>query len=189
MKSTNALLSKLGVKIGSDIPVSRLFDQKFNGEAYGLSEEESQRVRVIREIITEYNRSIPINKEKSITSSASAAEVMRQTLKGLDHEECWILYLDRANKPIDKRLSTTGVLAKTFFNIGDIVKNALLLSASGIIIYHNHPSGNPIPSNSDLIQTKQLKDACKLFDIALLDHIIICDSGYYSFSDEEKIEF
>ncbi len=189
MTPTNQLLNKLGLAINADIPVSRLFDQKFNGEVYGLSEEDSQRVRVIREIITEYNRSIPVKSIEPITKSASAAELMRYTLKGLDHEECWVLYLDRANKPIEKILSTKGVLDQTPFNISEIVRNALLLSAAGIIVYHNHPSGNPTPSSSDVRQTEQLRKACDLFNIALLDHIIICDSDYYSFSDEEKAEF
>ncbi len=189
MTPTNQLLSKLGLDIRADIPVSRLFDQKFNGEVYGLSEEDSKRVRVIREIITEYNRSIPVKNVEPITKASAAAELMRHTLKGLDHEECWVLYLDRANKPIEKKLSTKGVLDQTPFNISEIVRNALLLSASGIIIYHNHPSGKPTPSTCDVRQTDQLRKACDLFSITLLDHIIICDDSYYSFADEEEAKF
>lgn len=70
-----------------------------------------------------------------------------------------------------------------------IIKRALLRNATAIIIAHNHPSGNPVPSVSDIHKTDLIRKACSLFDIALVDHIIIAENAYYSFSDDATSKF
>ena len=64
-----------------------------------------------------------------------------------------------------------------------ILKRALIYGATSILLYHNHPSGNPEPSSCDIRETETLFEACKLMDIKLVDHIILGDSGYFSFSE------
>ena len=119
-----------------------------------------------------------------IQSSQNAAKVISPLLRDLPHEECWVMYLNRANKLISKdRLSVGGVTA-TVVDVKIIIKAALEKLASSIILVHNHPSGNPHPGENDKMQTKILKDAASLFDITLLDHLIIAGDGYFSFADD-----
>jgi DNA repair protein RadC len=72
----------------------------------------------------------------------------------------------------------------TVIDVKIAVRLAIMKMASAVILAHNHPSGNPAPSSSDIEQTRQLKNALAFFDIQLLDHIIVSDDSYYSFSDE-----
>lgn len=119
-----------------------------------------------------------------IHSSQSAASIISPLLMDLPYEECWVMYLNRANKLISKnRLSRGGVTA-TVVDIKLIVKGALEKLASAIILVHNHPSGNAKPGESDKVQTKLLKEAASYFDITLLDHIIIAGDKYFSFADD-----
>ena len=82
---------------------------------------------------------------------------------------------------------STGATNQTVIDPKLIVGAALKMGASGIIISHNHPSGNAFPSTHDKAVTKQLKDGCKLFNITLLDHIIVTEDSYYSFGDEGEM--
>lgn len=119
-----------------------------------------------------------------IHSSQSAANVISPVLRDLQHEECWVLYLNRANKLISRNRLSKGGLSATVVDVKFIVKGALEKLASAIILAHNHPSGNARPGESDKTQTKLLKDAAALFDITLLDHIIIAGDKYFSFADD-----
>ena len=77
-----------------------------------------------------------------------------------------------------------GGISGTVVDIRIILREAINRYASGIILAHNHPSGNCVPSEQDIQITKKLKEACKLMDMNLLDHLIVCDKKYYSFGDE-----
>lgn len=104
-----------------------------------------------------------------------------------DHKEhMMVVLLSRSNRVIGHRIISTGSSTGTICDIKDILLTALNLKAEGIILYHNHPSGNLQPSFQDQEITKKLKGACMFMDIALQDHIIIsCDPNqYYSFADE-----
>lgn len=111
-------------------------------------------------------------------------KIMIPHMKGLDHEEFWILFLTRANYLIHKEMISLGGLSATVVDPRLVVKKALDKRACGIIMVHNHPSGNPLPGKEDLDQTAGMKNAAGTFDIALLDHIIICDDRYFSFADD-----
>jgi DNA repair protein RadC len=111
-------------------------------------------------------------------------KIMIPHMKGLDHEEFWILFLTRANYLIHKEMISLGGLSATVVDPRLVVKKALDKRACGIIMVHNHPSGNPMPGKEDLDQTAGMKNAAGTFDIALLDHIIICDDRYFSFADD-----
>lgn len=119
-----------------------------------------------------------------IKGSLDAARVLYKAFEGLDHEESWALFMSNINRPIAAEMITCGTLTSTLMDRRRIVKKAILCDAAALIIYHNHPSGEPQPSVQDIAQTDELRKACALFDISLLDHIIFGDKKYYSFADE-----
>ena len=120
-----------------------------------------------------------------ITTSKQVYELMAPILKGLDHEECWILYLNRSNIVIFKEKLTSGGLSSTSIDTNMIMRKALEKRADGLIMTHNHPSGNPHPGQADIKETERLKKASNTFGISLLDHLIIANGCFYSFADEQ----
>ena len=134
---------------------------------------------IFRRVLTENS-----GKSLQIKSSQYAATMMSPLLKDLSREECWVMYMNRANRLISKERISIGGVSATVVDVKIIIKNALEKLASSIILIHNHPSGNSTPGENDKQQTKILKDAARLFDISLLDHIIIAGDSYYSFADE-----
>ena len=127
-------------------------------------------------------------KSKSITSPNTVYRLMIPHMKTLDHEECWVLYLNRSNRLIGKERMSSGGLESTIIDCKSIVRKALEKKASGLILIHNHPSGSPMPGMADIKQTQILKNALKTCDISLIDHVVIAESSYYSFADEEVTE-
>ena len=127
-------------------------------------------------------------KRKRISSPADVYRLMIPHMKNLDHEECWTLYLNRANHVTGKEMMSSGGLESTIMDCKTIVRKALEKKASGLILVHNHPSGSPLPGTADINQTQLLKRALGTCDISLLDHVVIAESSYYSFADEELIE-
>jgi DNA repair protein RadC len=119
-----------------------------------------------------------------ITSSKTAYSNFIAHFEDLNHEEFWILYLNRANKIISTEKLSMGSLTGTVVEIKSIFKKGIEKLASGIIIAHNHPSGNLQPSQQDIDLTKKIKETGKLMDITLLDHLIVTDTHYFSFADE-----
>ncbi len=128
-----------------------------------------------------------LEREK-IGSSKDAFELFTPILGDLPHEEFWVLFLDRANKIIDKQRTSQGGVSGTVIDIRMILKQAIEKLASGIILCHNHPSGNPQPSKSDIDITRKLKEAAGFMDINVLDHIIVTDGEYFSFVDESLMK-
>ncbi len=118
-----------------------------------------------------------------IYSSESACKYVQPILKDLAHEECWILFLNRSNKLIAREKVSSGGTCSTVLDIKIIIKRALLKLASGIILVHNHPSGNNRPGTQDKEQTRKLMEAAKTCEISLLAHIIIAGNKYFSFAD------
>lgn len=120
----------------------------------------------------------------SITTSETVFRIFSPLLRNLNHEECWVLFLNRANRIIGKERVSIGGISTTVMEPRLIIKKAVDRLASAIILVHNHPSGNPAPSVMDKKQTRILKDAASLLDICLLDHVIIAGDHYYSFCDD-----
>ena len=108
-------------------------------------------------------------------------------LARLPHEEFWILYLNRSNGLVDKSCLSKGGISQTVVDVRLVMKKALELGATGMILVHNHPSGNLQPSKQDKNITRKLINAAATFDILVLDHLIISEKGYYSFKDESII--
>lgn len=119
-----------------------------------------------------------------IGSSKDAYEILAASITDIPHEEFWILLLNRQNHLIKKHFVSSGGMSGTVADQRLIFKKALEESSSSIILAHNHPSGSCKPSRDDISLTKKLKEAGKIMDIPILDHIIVTDTGYYSFADE-----
>ncbi len=129
----------------------------------------------------------PVKEKPQIRTSQDAYLLMVPLLADLPHEEFWILMLNRANKVIGKERISVGGVAGTVVDAKIIFRKALASLACGIILFHNHPSGNLNPSESDIKITRKMKEAGSLMEINILDHIIISENGYYSFADEGRL--
>lgn len=116
-----------------------------------------------------------------ILSSEDAERVFRPLFDGLKHEECWVIFLTSSARVVDRMRISQGGVQATVVDNRLIFKRALELLATQIIIAHNHPSGSSEPSQADITLTKRIKEAATLFDINLIDHIIITATGSYSF--------
>ena len=124
---------------------------------------------------------------EKITGSADVYEFMKPELTDLGHEEFWLLLLNRANKIIKKQPISQGGVSGTVADPKLIFNHALNHLASSIILVHNHPSGNTKPSEADKRLTRQLFEAGKFLEIAVLDHIIFTDNAYFSFADQNLL--
>lgn len=113
---------------------------------------------------------------------------MLPQLRDIRHEECWVLFLNHANRLIGKEMVSKGGMDSTAVDKRVILRRVLERKASGIILVHNHPSGSPYPSVEDIRQTKELGKALASCDLHLVDHVIIAGRTYYSFSDERVEE-
>jgi DNA repair protein RadC len=122
-----------------------------------------------------------------INSSQAAFDIMQPIIGELNHEQFWILYLNNSNKIIYKNQLSSGGITGTLVDIRLLFKKALELSAVGIILCHNHPSGNLKPSHSDKDLTQKIIEAGKTLDIKILDHLIITEKAYFSFADSNLI--
>ena len=120
-----------------------------------------------------------------VSSSTDVTNFIRERiLKGIEVQEHFIaIYLNQATRIIGYYHHSTGTINATMVDIEIVAAVALKTLAKAVIISHNHPSGNLQPSDADRILTKRIKDALKLFDIQLLDHVIVTRDGYFSFSE------
>lgn len=128
-----------------------------------------------------------IDTSKSILSSKDLHGYFYSFMCNLPVEECHMLLLNNRNKVIDHVKIAVGGLTATVVDIRLILREALLKRATGIALCHNHPSGSLKPSGEDDRLTKSLYDASKIMNIKLVDHIIITDNGYYSYSDSDRL--
>lgn len=122
-----------------------------------------------------------------ISGSQDVFNLFQPILADLPHEEFWVLLLNRSNRVIDHLRISQGGISGTVIDVRLILKNALDRLASSLILCHNHPSGNLKPSEADTKITSKISEASKTMDIQLLDHLIIADNSYFSFSDEGMI--
>lgn len=118
---------------------------------------------------------------ETVTSDGDVVRIMSPLLASLQHEECWAIYLASSGRVLDRvRISQGGVQA-TVVDYRLIIKRALELLAVQVVLVHNHPSGSTQPSAQDVELTERVAAAARLFDIRLLDHIIIARGDHYSF--------
>ncbi|NLZ94506.1 MAG: DNA repair protein RadC [Bacteroidales bacterium] len=124
---------------------------------------------------------------KKITCSRDAYQALYPHLSDLNHEEIWALFLNRSNRVESKMRVSEGGISSTVLDVRLVLREALNRYASGIILGHNHPTNNCMPSEQDIRITAKMKESAKIMDISLLDHLILCGDKYYSFADENMM--
>lgn len=149
----------------------------------GIGEARAVTVVAAMELGRRRKETTPEEKPK-ISGSRDAWEHFKGDLLDLPHEEFWVLLLNRANRIIRKKQVSQGGVAGTVADPKIIFKLAIDELASGIIVAHNHPSGNLTASQADIQLTQRLKEAGKLLEIQVLDHLILAGHKYFSFADE-----
>ena len=129
----------------------------------------------------------PLDNNLKCNSAEKIYNYFKSELSGITQEYFYCIYLDQHKKLIDKKLLFKGTLNKSLIHPREIFKEAYLSSAAYIICVHNHPSGNVIPSNEDIIVTQNLVKIGKLQGIPVIDHIIIGKNNYYSFYENDNL--
>ncbi|GAA3636904.1 RadC family protein [Flavivirga jejuensis] len=168
-------LSKLG-----RLSTTQLMDFKGVGEAKAVS------IAAALELGRRRRGEEALEKNK-ITSSESVFELMQPKIGELEHEEFWIIYVNNSNKVIQKNQLSKGGITGTLVDVRLVLKNALEVGATGLILTHNHPSGTLKPSAADKQITNKLKKAAESIDIKVLDHLIITEKAYFSFADRSLL--
>lgn len=128
-----------------------------------------------------------VRSRTSVSSPEVVFRMMLPLLRGLDHEECWVLFLNRANYVLGKERMSMGGMESTIIDTKAILRRSLERKASGIILVHNHPSGSALPGHADMTQTGLLKKALQACEIQLIDHVIVAEDSWYSFADEQLV--
>lgn len=193
-----AILLRTGVKGSSALDIAKKILHQVNGDLNelgkltvadlkklekGLGETKSISIVAALEL-GRRRQSSEIREKPVIRSSRDSFEYIYPEIADLQHEEFYVLYLNKANRVLTHRHISSGGVTGTVADVKIILKHAVELLASSFIAVHNHPSGNLKPSQADIELTKKLREAAKLLDVSLLDHLIIGEKNYYSFADE-----
>ncbi len=155
-------------------------------EINGIGELKAMQIEAVMEIVRRYSRE-KVGDRVCIKESRTVYEVMRPEIANLPNEEMWALFLNRANRIIGKLRASQGGATSTVFDLKKIIKNALMANAEGVVLCHNHPSGNARPSGQDDNITRRFAEACKTLDLNFVDHLIVTTDGYYSYNDSSSI--
>ena len=134
-------------------------------------------------------RAAEANLPKEVKDSRDTFERFLPYIDDLKQEHFLVMYLDQSNHALKVECISNGGTTNVIADPKIIFKNALNIGATCIVLGHNHPSGNPRPSEDDRLLTKKLVAAGKLLDIAVIDHIIIGNERYYSFRDHGEMTF
>lgn len=134
---------------------------------------------------------VSLGEEVQLNQPSKVADYLRSAFDENPMQEAfYCVYLDRKNHPLGRHLITLGTLNSTLVSPREVFRGAILAGAAAIIVSHNHPSGDPAPSAADITVTRMLRDAAKILDIELLDHVIVGDAkadpthrGVYSFRE------
>lgn len=203
-KLTHTKLSSRGVKSLTDIElISLLTDDQamatalyseFGGSLNDIASCEVSALRMVAGVglqramrilaASEFGRRISISEvvsKKVISTDTDVIEMFKHYMIKLQHEECWVLYLTSSNRIIERKRISQGGHGGASVDSRIIIKRAVELLATHIILVHNHPSSIAEPSAEDKVLTDRIAKAAKLFDINLIDHVIISETGTYSF--------
>lgn len=121
------------------------------------------------------------------SSSYDVYDYFRVKMRDMLHEECHLLLLDVKNQFVGHHVVSRGGISESSVDIRLVLRHALITGAPNLILAHNHPSGNPMPSRQDDDLTMRLQSACQTMALRLLDHIIVGDDTYYSYADEGRV--
>ncbi|PYV43179.1 MAG: hypothetical protein DMG06_11720 [Acidobacteria bacterium] len=191
-----AIFLRIGVKGMSVLDLSRKLLHEFKGlrGLFKASEPDLRKVKgmgtakiaTLRAIAALNKRWLEetVHRETFIECSGDVHNLLAHTFRDLDQEIFSVIFLDTKHRVISIEKMFHGTINSASVFPREIVKRALDLGAAALIAVHNHPSGNPDPSGEDRRVTEDLKKACQLMEIALLDHIVVGSNGYFSFADK-----
>lgn len=128
-----------------------------------------------------------IVKRKTIRSPQDVLELMQDKNAYAQHEEFWVIYLSQSSQILLTEKLSQGGLTTTVVDVRLIIKQAINLNATGIVLCHNHPSGNLIPSKEDKMITTKVKLAAELLSLKVLDHVIVSQNRFYSMNEMDNI--
>ena len=163
----------------SAMPMERLTMQKGIGPARAVT------IAAALELGRRAFEESALIKDGPLTSPELVFQLMQPTLRNLDHEECWVLFLNGKSRLIGKELVGVGSMEKTVIDSRKILKRAIEKQSRHVILVHNHPGGSPEPSQADIRQTDILRRALSAVEITLTDHIVIADNQFFSFCEEK----
>ena len=177
MVSAGGRLTLLGA-----MPLEQLMQQKGVGEVRAIG------IAAALELGRRCFEEMSMVDKRAVTSPELVYRVMIPVMKHLDHEESWALYLNRNNYLIGKEMITVGRMETTLIDTRRIVRKAIEKQCSQVVLVHNHPSGQALPSQADIRQTDILRKALAAVEIGLMDHIIVCEDSFFSFSEEKLVK-
>ena len=150
---------------------------------HGIGEAKAIRIQACFELARRRKSQAPGVRPR-IRCSQDAYKIIEGNLTDLQHEEFWILLLNRSNHLIEAQRVSQGGISGTVTDIRLILNAAVEKLASSLVLVHNHPSGNLSPSEADLKITKKIREAAQILDLSVLDHLIVSDQGYTSLADD-----
>ncbi|NTW09118.1 MAG: DNA repair protein RadC [Anaerolineaceae bacterium] len=190
-----AILIRVGVKGENALEVAQRILERFRGlrglqsasfleisRERGIGKAKAAQIQAAIELGNRLSRERPIERV-IINSPEEAANLIRYEMSGLDHEEIWTMLLDTRNKLIEIKHIYVGSLNSAFARTAEIFKPAILANAAGIILAHNHPSGESNPSPEDIAMTRNLVQAGRMLDIDLVDHLVIAANEFTSLKE------
>jgi DNA repair protein RadC len=180
------LAKRVLASTGNDLTSLGRLDLKDLMKFKGIGEAKAISVAAALELGRRRKEAAP-PKRIQLRSSAEAYEHILPYMADLKHEEFWVILLDRAHHPMGTQQVSKGGVTSTVVDAKLVFRPAIEMLASGVILCHNHPSGNLNPSNDDIELTRKLVQAGDALDIRVVDHLIVADSDYYSFQDHKKI--
>ncbi len=177
------LLQKAGGRLNevADMPMEKLCSVS------GIGKSKAVTIAAAFELGRRCALELAIQEKVAVSSPKTVFRMMLPLLKGLDHEECWAIFLNRANYVLGKECMSVGGLESTVMDVKAILRRALERKATGVILVHNHPSGSALPGQADIRQTGILKKALQTCEISLIDHVVIAEDSWYSFADEQLV--
>ena len=178
-RDTNTLAKTLIAKFGSfsavfSAPLPRLAEVK------GLGELSRTNLKILQAVAQRYARDQVNRDEVTLNSWSALIDYCRAAMAFADKEQFRVLFLDKKNKLIADEVQQTGTVDHAPVYPREVIKRALELGASSIILVHNHPSGDPSPSSADVQMTRQINDIARPLGIGLHDHIIVGRAGHAS---------
>ena len=165
----------------ADMPMERLCSVS------GIGRSKAVTIAAAFELGRRCSMELAVPDKMAVSSPKVVFRMMLPFLRGLDHEECWAMFLNRANYVLGKERMSVGGLESTVVDVKAILRRALERKASGVILVHNHPSGSAMPGQADIRQTAVLKKALQTCEIQLVDHVVVAEDSWYSFADERLV--
>jgi DNA repair protein RadC len=193
-----AILLRVGVQGENVVQLAHRLLTRFGGlrglhkasfqevcDEHGMGPAKAAQIKAALELSSRL-RNEDIEERHAIHSPQDAAELVLYEMQALPQEHLWVINLDTRNQLINIERVYVGSLNSSMVRIGELFRSAIQRNAAGIILVHNHPSGDPTPSPEDVALTRSVQQAGKLLDIDLLDHLVIGQARFVSLKDKAQ---